>query len=47
MSLFGFWLYKLMGSCVGIWFVMVSGNWCVMFCFKDGDVEVVNYEDYY
>ncbi|MEQ8260978.1 MAG: type II toxin-antitoxin system RelE/ParE family toxin [Alcanivorax sp.] len=47
MSLPGLRLHKLTGSRAGIWSVTVSGNWRVTFRFKDGDAEVVNYEDYH
>ncbi len=35
------------GNRTGIWSVTVRGNWRVTFRFEDGDVELVNYEDYH
>lgn len=47
MDLPGLRLHELSGNRSGIWSVTVNGNWRVTFCFEDGDVEVVNYEDYH
>ncbi|MSQ71837.1 MAG: peptidase [Betaproteobacteria bacterium] len=40
-------LYGLKGSRKGIWSVTVQANWRVTFRLVDGDVEVVDYEDYH
>lgn len=40
-------LHKLKGDKKECWSVKVSGNWRVTFYFKNGDVYVVNYEDYH
>lgn len=40
-------LHPLQGDRKGEWAVDVSGNWRVVFRFKDGDAYVVNYEDYH
>jgi proteic killer suppression protein len=47
MNLPGLHLHQLGGDRRGIWSVRVSGNWRVTFRFKDGDAEVVDYEDYH
>lgn len=47
MGLPGLRLHELSGNRTGIWSVTVSGNWRVTFRFEDGDVELVNYEDYH
>ncbi len=46
MDLPGLRLHELSGARAGIWSVVVSGNWRVTFRFKDGDAEIVDYEDY-
>ena len=43
----GYWLYELTGDLKGRWSITVSGNWRITFEFKDGDVYIVDYEDYY
>jgi len=40
-------LHELKGSKKGIWSVTVQANWRITFRFHDGDVEIVNYEDYH
>ena len=47
MDLPGLRLHPLTGNRIGLWSVTVSGNWRVTFRFKDGDAEIVNYEDYH
>jgi proteic killer suppression protein len=47
MALPGWRLHPLKGECEGLWAVTVSGNWRVVFEFKDGHAYVVNYEDYH
>ncbi len=47
MDLPGLALHGLKGDRKGVWAVKVSGNWRVTFCFVDGDVEIVNYENYH
>ena len=47
MDLPGLRLHPLTGRRTGTWAVTVSGNWRVTFRFEDGDVEIVNYEDYH
>ncbi|WP_105577354.1 type II toxin-antitoxin system RelE/ParE family toxin [Cronobacter sakazakii] len=36
-----------LGDRKGLWAVTVSGNWRITFEFRDGDVFIVNYEDYH
>ncbi|WP_305906320.1 type II toxin-antitoxin system RelE/ParE family toxin (plasmid) [Methylomarinum sp. Ch1-1] len=40
-------LHPLEGNLKGQWAVDVSGNWRIVFEFKDGDAYIVNYEDYH
>ena len=43
----GYRLHELKGSRKGIWSISVSGNWRITFEFTDGNVYIVNYEDYH
>ena len=43
----GFNLHELKGDREGIYSIKVNGNWRITFRFLDGDVEIVNYEDYH
>lgn len=43
----GFRLHKLGGNLNGFWSITVSGNWRVIFCFENGEVELVDYLDYH
>lgn len=43
----GFALHPLQGEQEGIWSIKVSGNWRITFRFENGDVYIVNYEDYH
>jgi len=43
----GLSLHPLKGQRKGIWAVTVQANWRVTFRFVEGDVEIVNYEDYH
>ena len=47
MDIPGWRLHILKGDHTGLWAVNVSGNWRVVFEFKDSHVYVVNYEDYH
>lgn len=47
MDLPGWKLHPLKGNRAGLWAVNVSGNWRVVFEFKDGHAYIVNYEDYH
>lgn len=48
MDLPGFRLHPLLGQRAGIWAVTVQANWRITFRFTgNGDVEIVNYEDYH
>jgi len=40
-------LHELKGDRKGIWSVTVQTNWRITFQFSEGDVEIVNYEDYH
>jgi len=39
--------HQLKGDLAGHWSIWVNGNWRVTFRFVDGDVEVVDYQDYH
>lgn len=43
----GWRLHPLTGNRKGKWAVVVSGNWRMVFEFKDGNAYVVDYEDYH
>ena len=47
MDLPGLKLHELSGRRRGVWSVWVSGNWRLTFEFKDGNVHVLDYEDYH
>ena len=40
-------LHEFKGDKKGIWSLTVQANWRITFRFHDGDVEIVNYEDYH
>ncbi len=39
--------HPLKGDLAGHWSVWVNGNWRVTFRFVDGDIELVDYQDYH
>lgn len=43
----GFKLHPLKGSLKGRWAISVSGNGRLTFEFRDGDVHLLDYEDYH
>jgi len=43
----GFRLHPLKGRLKGRWSFMVNGNWRLTFEFKEGDVYLLDYEDYH
>lgn len=43
----GYRLHALKGSQKGRWSIGVSGNWRLTFEFHDGNVHVLDYEDYH
>jgi toxin HigB-1 len=47
MDLPGFRLHPLKGDKQGLWAIDVSRNWRITFEFSNGDVYIVNYEDYH
>lgn len=47
MDIPGFRLHLLKGKLKGRWSVQVNGNWRLTFEFKDGNVHVLDYEDYH
>ena len=47
MDIPGFRLHCLKGSEHSGWSVWVNGNWRLTFEFHDGEVHILNYEDYH
>ncbi|MFC1680755.1 type II toxin-antitoxin system RelE/ParE family toxin [Pseudomonadota bacterium] len=47
MDLPGYKLHPLKGRMKNRWSIWVSGNWRLTFEFRDGNVFVVDYEDYH
>lgn len=47
MNVPGWGLHLLKGKLANHWSVSVSGNWRLTFTFNDGDVELVDYQDYH
>jgi len=43
----GYGLHRLKGNRTGLWAISVSGNWRLTFEFVDGNVHVLDYEDYH
>jgi proteic killer suppression protein len=43
----GFQLHPLKGELKGRWAIPVNGNWRLTFEFRDGNVYVLDYEDYH
>lgn len=43
----GYKLHPLKGDRKGIWAITVNGNWRLTFEFSDGNVYVLDYEDYH
>ncbi len=47
MDIPGYRLHQLTGDRKGIWSITVNANWRLSFEFTDGNVYVLNYEDYH
>ena len=47
MDIPGYRLHPLKGSRKGFWSITVNGNWRLTFEFLDGNVHILNYEDYH
>ncbi len=43
----GYRLHQLKGSLKGFWSITVNANWRITFEFTDGNIYIVNYEDYH
>jgi len=43
----GYRLHQLKGGLKGLWSITVNANWRITFEFTDGNVYIVNYEDYH
>ncbi len=47
MKLPGWKLHNLSGNRADTWSITVNGNWRITFIFENGNVYIVNYEDYH
>ena len=47
MDIPGYRLHQLTGDRRGIWTITVNANWRLTFEFEDGNVYILNYEDYH
>jgi len=47
MNIPGYHLHPLKGDKKSLWSITVSGNWRLTFEFYNGDIYVLNYEDYH
>jgi len=47
MDIPGYRLHRLKGRSKNRWSIWVSGNWRLTFEFNEGDVQILNYEDYH
>ena len=47
MDIPGYRLHRLKGRTKNRWSIWVSGNWRLTFEFNEGDVQILNYEDYH
>lgn len=47
MDIHGFMLHRLKGSAAGRWSIRVTGNWRLTFEFHEGNVYLLDYEDYH
>ena len=47
MDIPGYRLHQLTGDRKGIWTITVNANWHLTFEFEDGNVYILNYEDYH
>jgi proteic killer suppression protein len=46
-DILGYRLHQLSGDRKSVWSIAVNGNWRITFKFSDGNVYIVNYEDYH
>ena len=47
MDIPGYRLHPLKGKLKDLWSITVNGNWRVTFKFENGNIYIVNYEDYH
>lgn len=47
MDIPGYRLHQLTGDRRGFWSITVNANWRLTFEFEDGNVYILNYEDYH
>ena len=47
MDIPGYRLHQLTGDRKGIWSITVNANWRLTFEFNEGNVYILNYEDYH
>jgi len=43
----GYRLHQLKGGLKGLWSITVNANWRITFEFSEGNIFIVNYEDYH
>jgi len=43
----GYRLHQLKGNLKGLWSITVNAHWRITFEFTDGNIYIVNYEDYH
>ncbi|PKE29635.1 Killer protein [Rahnella sp. AA] len=43
----GYDLHELKGDRANTWSISISGNWRLTFIFENGDVDILNLEDYH
>jgi len=46
-DILGYRLHSLKGARKGLWSITVNANWRLTFEFTDGNVYILNYEDYH
>ena len=46
-NILGYVLHPLKGNKKNLWSIKVNGNWRLTFEFNNGDVYILNYEDYH
>ncbi len=47
MDIPGYRLHQLTGDRRGVWTITVNANWRLTFEFEEGNVYILNYEDYH
>jgi proteic killer suppression protein len=47
MDIPGYRLHQLKGNLKNLWSITVNANWRITFEYSDGNVYIINYEDYH